>query len=200
MQDMITFIRENVLGRVMLTDELTYRLDEETLEGVYSDQIVFTNLCESAWGFGMDMHIAASETVYNLDEGGQRAGVRKVFDGNSVFRYELAQRRSSGDVTGISRLISTTNSDQTAQAVVTGLYDMELADGALRWKELQLLYRDQPAAAGWRSVAFDAACGFSMEDGRLRFEYNGACFDVDPVTLEKKPSNDVFPSFIALER
>jgi len=200
MQDMITFIKENVLGRVLLTDELTYRLDEDALEGVYSDQIVFTNLYESAYGFGFDMHIAASETVYNLDENGMRGSVRKVFDGNSLFRYELAQRRSSGDVTGMTRLISTTNREQTAQAIVTGIYDMELADGALRWKELQLLYRDQPAASGYRSVAFDAECRFFLEGGRLSFEYSGACFDVDPVTLEKKASHDVFPSFIAQER
>lgn len=47
----IDFIEENVNGRTLFTEELVYKLEDGALEGVYSDQISFSNLKYSQSGF-----------------------------------------------------------------------------------------------------------------------------------------------------
>ena len=44
MKKIIDFIEENVNGRTLFTKELVYKLEDGALEGVYSDQISFSNL------------------------------------------------------------------------------------------------------------------------------------------------------------
>ena len=44
MKKIIDFIEENVNGRTLFTKELVYKLEDGALEGIYSDQISFSNL------------------------------------------------------------------------------------------------------------------------------------------------------------
>ena len=44
MKKVIDFIEENVNGRTLFTKELVYKLEDGALEGIYSDQISFSNL------------------------------------------------------------------------------------------------------------------------------------------------------------
>ena len=44
MKEIIDFIEENVDGRTLSTKELVYELENGALQGVYSDQISFSNL------------------------------------------------------------------------------------------------------------------------------------------------------------
>lgn len=44
----------------------------------------------------------------------------------SVFRYELAERRSSLELTGIMRLISSTVHEHTMEGIIYGVYDVNL--------------------------------------------------------------------------
>ncbi|MCC2847407.1 MULTISPECIES: hypothetical protein [Clostridium] len=53
---------------------------------------------------------------------GQREKLRKDFSAVSLFRFELAKRRSTDAVTGSFRLISASGKQVAAEAVVSGIY------------------------------------------------------------------------------
>lgn len=201
MDEIIRYLKANIFGKTLHTDELTYTLENHTLEGIYSDQIIFSNPMISDYGFNFDMFLTANETVYELDERKQRAYIRGNHNGISVFRYELAKRKSTGEITGIFRLITTTNQNQTAQAVVCGVFGVELKGGQLRWFERQVLYRDQSSSGGeYHPVAFDSRNRLYTENGKAIFEYDGTCYDIDAKTHAKSLSKDIFPRFIAKEK
>lgn len=102
---------------------------------------------------------------YVLDKRGE---VKKDFSGVSVFRYELAERKSTSRVTGIMKLVSSTVSDHTMEGIAYGVYDLQLENSQLSWKEQQMLYRDMPADNdNHRPVAFDAKARFYLENGKL---------------------------------
>ena len=44
MKEIINFIEANVDGKTLFTKELVYELENGALQGVYSDQISFSNL------------------------------------------------------------------------------------------------------------------------------------------------------------
>ncbi len=202
MKDIIKFLKEKVISKNLITDELIYELEDGKLEGVYSDQITFSNLTENTWGFNFDMFIISNEKVYELDSNKKRIKIHTDFSGVSVFRFELAKRDSTNEVTGFFRLITANQFNQKAQAIVSAIYNVKLEDNKLSWKEEQVLYRDQPTTDKniFNSVAFDSDSSFYYEDGKLVFDYKGICFDVNTKTLEKEKSNSIYPSFIAREK
>lgn len=201
MDKIVKYLKGNVLGKALITDELIYQLENGKLEGVYSDQITFSNLYVAEAGMHFDMFVNAQEKVYELNENHERTALTRDYNGGSVFRYELAKRKSSGQVTGIMRLISTIVKNQTAEAIVCGVYDIKVENNELSWKEQQLLYRDQASNDGkHRPVAFDSQSRFYFEGNKLRYEYNGTCYDVDPISFAKTPSKDIFPKFLAQEK
>lgn len=93
MKELIHFPETNVDGRTLSTRELTYDLENGALQGVYSDQIAFSNLRDSRSGFQLDMFLVSSEKLWLLDKAGRRAELRKDFSAVSLFRFELAERR-----------------------------------------------------------------------------------------------------------
>lgn len=50
-------------GKTLYTKELAYELENGALQGVYSDQISFSNLKYSQSGFQHDMFIIANEKI-----------------------------------------------------------------------------------------------------------------------------------------
>ena len=88
-----------------------------------------------------------------------------------------------------------------AEAVVSGIYDVRLENSVLKLSESQVLYRDQPIQDGcYKPVAFQAEHRFYCEDGKLHYEYDGRCFDVDAKTMQRRDSSDTFPPFISIEK
>lgn len=201
MDKMKRFLQERIIGKEMYTDELIYSLEDGALEGVYSDRIIFSNLVQTNFGINYDMFLSANEIVYELNSDRQRAAVRSNHNGISVFRYELSKRKSTGEITGIFRLITTTNQNQTAQAIVCSVFDVEIEDEEMRWKEEQALYRDQSSVGNkFHAVAFDSKNRFYFEEKKARFAYDGTCYDIDTETFSKTVSKDVFPCFLAKEK
>lgn len=78
MKKIITFLEENVNGRTLVTKELVYKLENGALEGVYSDQISFSNLKYSQSGFQLDMFIVSNEKIWLMGTDGQREKLRKI--------------------------------------------------------------------------------------------------------------------------
>lgn len=187
MEKIADFLGSKVMGKVLVTDELKYSLEDGRLEGAYSDKIIFSNLVRTGFGINFDMFLNSNKVIYLLDENRRRIGIRSDLGGISVFRYELAVRKSTEKVTGIFRLITTTAKDQTAQAIASGASDVELDCNGLHWKEEQLLYRDQISENNkYLPVAFSSKNRLFFENGKIRYEYDGICFDIEPAGLRKK--------------
>lgn len=201
MKDIIDFLETKVNGRTLHTKELIYELENGALQGVYSDQISFSNLKYSQSGFQLDMFIVTSEKIWILDKDKRREALRKDFSGVSLFRFELARRKSTGAITGFFRFISASGTAVPAEAIVSGIYHVRLDKDVLTLREEQALYRDQPVQDGrFKPVAFQSDHRFFLEDGKLRYEYDGRSFDVDTEAMRRKDSGDNFPPFVSIEK
>lgn len=58
----------NVVGRPDQSDEPVYTLDNETMEGIYSDRMTFANLRHSDMALSFDLFVIADEKIYRPDE------------------------------------------------------------------------------------------------------------------------------------
>ncbi|MCI9211310.1 MAG: hypothetical protein HFI83_11710 [Eubacterium sp.] len=201
MKEIINFMEENVNGKTLFTKELVYELEDGTLQGVYSDQISFSNFKYSQSGFQIDMFIISNEKIWLIGEKRQREKLRKDFSAVSLFRFELAKRKSTNAITGCFRFVSASGKNVAAEAVVSGIYDVRLENGVLKLSEDQALYRDQPIQdERYKPVAFQSEHHFYCIDRKLHYEYNGRSFDVDPETMMRSDSSDTFPPFISIEK
>lgn len=200
-EEIIRFFEKHIIGKTLNTDEVIYKQNDDTLEGVYSDKMIFSDLMTTTNGFGFHMTTITHETLYQLDVNDIRTEIIKDFTGTSVFRYELALRKSTSQITGYMRCISTTVKDQMMEAVVYGVFDVKLKGNELTWKECQLLYRDTPVGEGkYKPVAFDSNIRFYQENNKTIFEYIPIYWDMNPETMEKVLSEDNYPLFISREK
>jgi hypothetical protein len=72
------------------------------------------------------------------------------------------------------------------EGIVYGVYDLQLENSQLSWKEHQMLYRDMPADKdNYHPVAFDAKVRFYLGNRKLRFEYVPTYYDFEPEDLSK---------------
>lgn len=55
MEKLIQFLKSNVIGKVLFTDDVVYKLDNGNLEGIYNDQMVFSNLVRTENGLKFNM-------------------------------------------------------------------------------------------------------------------------------------------------
>lgn len=196
----IQFLEDNILGKLLHTSTL-YKLENDTLEGVYNDKMTFSNLVRTSTGFKFDMTTVTQELVYKLDSSGARTSIVKNYTGTSVFRYELAMRKSTNQLTGYMRCISTTVQDSTMEAIVCGIFDVAFDGKELKWQEQQLLYRDNPIGENlYKPVAFNSKVRFYLSEGKAVFEYLPTLWDISPDTLEKRLSKDDYPPYISKEQ
>jgi len=199
-EELIKYLREKVINRVLLTDEVVYSLEEGNLQGVYSDKMIFSDLMISDNGGQFNMTTVANEQIYKVDEREWRGEVIKDFTGTSVFHYELAMRKSTSQITGFMRGVSSTVPDHTMEAIIYGIHNVRFEDGQLKWDEQQLFYRDNPSGEGkFRPVAFDSRVRFYQEKDKTVFEYLPTYYDVDPVTMLKTESKDKCPPYLTKE-
>ena len=201
MKEIINFIEMNVDGRTLVTKELVYKLENGALQGVYADQISFSNLKYSQSGLQIDMFIVSNEKIWLVGKDGKREKLRKDFSAVSLFRFELARRKSTNAITGCFRFISASGKNVAPESIVSGIYDVRIENGVLKLSEDQALYRDQPIQGErFKPVAFQSEHRFYCEDGKLHYEYDGRSFDVDAKTMQRCDSCDAFPPFISIEK
>ena len=101
------------------------------------------------------MFIVSNEKIWLMGKDGEQEKLRKDFSGVSLFRFELAERKSTNSLTGCFRFISASGKNVAAEAIVSGIYDVRLENDVLKLSEDQVLYRDQPIQEGhFKPVAF----------------------------------------------
>lgn len=149
----------------------------------------------------MDMFIVSNEKIWLISQDGDREELRKDFSAVSLFRYELAEQKSTNDITGCFRFISASGKHVAAEAIISGIYDVRLEQNVLKLWEDQALHRDQPIQGErFKPVTFQSQHRFYNKDGKLHYEYNVRCFDVDTKSMQRVDSPDTFPPFISIEK
>lgn len=78
MKEIIDFIETNVDGKTLFTKELVYELENGALQGVYADQICFSNLKYAQSGCQLDMFIVSNEKIWIIGKDGQREKVSRI--------------------------------------------------------------------------------------------------------------------------
>ncbi|MCD7962804.1 MAG: hypothetical protein LUF90_04465 [Rikenellaceae bacterium] len=198
---MVDFLKENVLGKELLTDNMRYILEDGKMEGNYSDKMFFSDILTTDNGFKFNLTTITEEKIYLLDVNGEYVEIKKDFTGTSVMTYEIARRKSTGEFTGYMRLLSSTVKDHAMEAIASGVYDIKVSENELSWKENQLLYRDMPTnTENYRPVAFDAQVRLYIENGKLKFEYIPVYSNFDNKTMEKTISRDHYPTYTSKEK
>jgi hypothetical protein len=199
MEKIVEFLRKNVNGKTLYTDEIIYYLEDKKLQETYSDQVSFSNMFFSKVRFTLDMFVVSRERTTEARTG---YVIRDVYS-SSLYRYSLATRRSTGNATGARVLIASSLMSEPipTESVVFGIYDMRLKGEELSWIDEQMLYRDQLCADGtYRPAAFKSKCRLLLDKGKLVYEREEECFDVDSSTMERTQSDSKYPIFVSKER
>ena len=194
------FLKEHVMGRTVATRKVTFKLDDNKMEGDYEDLTTFNNLAETAYGFSFDVTTVNKETRFDLDKAGKRIRPGRDNSGTEVFRYEICERASTMKLTGTARLLSKTTKGPGYEGCAILVAGMNVADGKLVWKETLPGYVDLIATKGkYKPGSWDSKYTFSVVEGKLRSEYDTKRFDVDPDTLKRTATDDKLPLFVAKE-
>jgi len=199
MEEIVEFLRNHVNGRTLYTDETSYRFENGRLLGTYSDQKTLSGMFFSDSRYIMDKFIVSRDKITDTKTG----KVLKDEYSSSLYRYSLAKRKSTGEVTGVMIFLSSSlmTDSVPSESTVWNTYGLRFKDNVFCWIEDQTLYRDYLNADGkYRPVAYKAKCRLSLTDKGLVYEFKPEFFYVDPVTLERTPSASEYPVFVSKER
>ncbi|AIZ56972.1 hypothetical protein Mpt1_c11050 [Candidatus Methanoplasma termitum] len=197
--EIVDFLRKNVNGRTLYTDETTFAIEGGRLLLTYSDQISLSNMFFSKVKYTMDMFVVGKEKITDTKTG----NVIKDTYSSSLYRYSVAKRQSTGAVTGILTLVASSLMSDTApeESIASVAWNIKLENNEFSWIEEQMLYRDQIGFDGkYRPIALRTKCRIFVDNGNTVYVHDVECFDVDPETLVRTPSETKYPRFISKER
>lgn len=83
---------------------MNHELENGSPQGIYSDQISFSNLKYNKYSLNFDMFVLAKELIYKLNQNKEKTNTAKDFSGVSLFRHELARRRSTDESTDFFKI------------------------------------------------------------------------------------------------
>jgi hypothetical protein len=194
------FLKEHVLGRTLATPKTTYQGDDNKVEGDYEDQVIYNNFAETAEGFAFDVTSVSKQTLYDLDPQGKRLSPGRDFSGTFVLRYEICERASTKQLTGIARPIAMTIKAPSPEGTVSLVTGMKVVNGKLTWNETLPGYADIASAKGkYKPGSWSVKVTMSLVGGKLRIEGEQTNYDVDPVTLQRTPTKEKLPLFVTQE-
>ena len=196
----IKFFKQNVIGRTLATPKTTYKWDDNKMEGDYQDQVIYNSFTETAEGFAFDVTSVSKQTLYDLDKQGQRLQPGRDFSGTFVLRYEIGERKSTQQLTGIARPIAMTIKAPSPEGTVSLVTGMKVADGKLTWNETLPGYGDSPGTKGkYKPGSWSVKVSMCLVEGKLHIEADQTNYDVDPVTLQRTPAKEKLPIFVTKE-
>jgi hypothetical protein len=196
----IKFLKDHVVGKTLVTPLTVSKGNDAKFEETYEDQSSFSNLVETENGFHFDLTVKAKQVVYDLDKDGKRILPGRDQSGVSVFRYELAERKSTQKLMGYWRVASSTVKNQSPLGTVATVHHPQVSDGQLIWRESQAGYSDAPAGMGkFKPGAYTSLSKLVLVDGKLQWHWEQVNFDVDAETLKRTPTKDLVPPTISKE-
>ena len=197
--EVISFLRNHVLGKTLLSPSSTFRIDGGKVEVVSEEQMAISGLVESPEGFAFEVTSVSKAMTYDIDKAGQRTMPGHDYSGVRVYRYEVKEMRCTKALAGFTRLLSATGKDKDPIGQFSSIR-VSMDDDKLLIKESTVDYVDFIATKGlFKPGALDLFSHFSLDKGKLRLEQSMDLFDVDPVTLKRSPAKDKLPTDVFKE-
>jgi len=195
----IKFLRKYIIGRTVVAEAVTTSDDGGRLAVAYEDQTFFNNLVETADGFSFDLTALSRGTRFVK---GDRRGflAEGTLDAIRVYRYEITERKSSGELVGYARYVASTNPQHDPFSGTCFLSRISIAGGEFVVEDTQAGYCDFVSSDGsFRAVASDGKYRYAPKRGKLVVYYQQATFDVDPETMRRTRTKDKFPLQVSRE-
>jgi len=184
----LKFLKAHIMGKTVRADETIEKADNGKSETVVSDTCAYGNLTETANGFQFDLTQVIGRTTYALGKDGKRIGSGHRTDVVAVFRYEVLERKSTGQLTGFDRVASCTD----PKAYTIGqIYAVRLqlverpGDCYLALAEATINYEDIDIEGQARPGAYEYQEKLLVKDGKLHKEERLSTSKVDPETLKR---------------
>ncbi|MXM64265.1 hypothetical protein GR925_12615 [Streptomyces sp. HUCO-GS316] len=193
-KSVVEFIGKYLIGRTLTSEPISTHTDAGRVETTYADQTFFSNFVQRTSGFDFDLTVITRGRRFGPDADGTLDAVR-------VYRYEMTERVSTGQLLGFARYISSTNTQYDPLAGSCFLIQMRVDGGALLVNERQIGYGDFPTPGGGRKPkALDCRYRYSLDDrGVVSVEFDQESYDVDAESFERQPSDDEFPTQVSRE-
>ena len=138
--------------------------------------------------------------LYDLDKQGQRLQPGRDFSGTFIVRYEICERTSTKQLTGISRPIAMTIKAPSPEGTVTLVTGLKVADGKLTWNETLPGYADFAGAKRkYKPGSWSVNMSMSLVGGKLHIEADQTNYDVDPLTLQRTRAKEKLPVLVTKE-
>ncbi|MET0143522.1 MAG: hypothetical protein ABW328_01860 [Ilumatobacteraceae bacterium] len=189
------FLERNVIGRAVVSAPVTAMTNDGATEVTYVDQNLFGNLTVRADGFSFDLTSITLGRRYGVDEHGEPVELAGSMDAVRVYRYDMTERSSTGELLGFGRFVSSTNVQSDPLAGTCFVVRMTLDGDELIVEDTQIGYGDFPARGGRRRpVALDGTYRYSVSDGQLTVQFDQSTYDVDPASLQRTPTGEEFPT------
>lgn len=199
-KQIVDFLERNLIGRTVTSQPVITRTAQGGIESTYIDQNFYSNLVQTPDGFSFDITFLAMGRRFGLNAQGKREDLAGTLDAIRVYRYEMTERPSTGRVLGFARFISSTNTESDPVAGTCFMVRMSLEGEDLIVYDTQIGYSDFIGHGGaLKPVASDGIYRYTQRDGRLLVRFQQSTFAVDPDTLERTPTSDVFPAQISEE-
>jgi hypothetical protein len=194
------FIERNLIGRTLVSEQISTLINDGKTEVTYGDQTFFSNFIRRDAGFDFDLTVITLGRRFGLEDG-RRTQLAGTMDAVRVYRYEMTERPSTGRLLGFARFLSTTNTEFDPVAGTAFMIQMGVEEDVLIVDERQVGYGDFPAPGGARRPgALDSTYRYSLDpQGALTLRFDQATFDVDPDTFERTASGDRFPTQVSYE-
>lgn len=197
--EVIHFLGREVIGRAVAAAPVVIRSEADGLTTAYEEDVVYSNLAETSHGFSFDLTTLARGTRYTAEKHGSGQVAEGTMNSVRVIRYEMTKRRSTGEILGYARLISTTNAEDPLGGAFF-LVRMGVVGDVLEVSEHLMGYGDIRSADGpFEPIAIDGTYRYRSENGALVVEYQQHNYHVDPHTLSKSPTGEDFPLQISRE-
>ena len=196
----VKFLKDNIIGKTVVSVPVNTSADQNRIEGVSEDQTFYSNLVEKVDGFCFDLTVIFRGALFALDKSGKRVQVEGSLNTVRVFRYEMTERNSTGKLVGFARFVSSTNTQPDPFSGTVFLARMWLEGDALLIQDNQAGYADVAVAGGtFKPIASDGKYRYALESGKLAVHFQQTNYDVDPETLTRTPTKDKFPIQISKE-
>jgi hypothetical protein len=199
-RQVIDFLEQNVIGRTVVSKPVVTRTNSGQTESSYVDQNFFSNLVRTPVGFRFDLTCLTRGQRFGLSDKGERVELAGSLDTVRVYRYDMTERPSTGQVLGFARFVSSTNTEFDPLAGTCFLVRMRMDGDDLVVEDVQMGYGDFVLRGGVRQpVASDTAYRYIGRNGKLTVRLQQSTFHVDPKTLHRTPTGDDFPAQVSEE-
>lgn len=186
LEDIASFLQKNIINRTIVMEK-EGKLAEGTVGYKFRRELTVCNLQRSGAAVNYDMIIRISQKNWDLKEGVQ-SGEARIEDRVLVIRYEIGLRKSTNEVAGFGRTLTTTRDDWGG---MTDYVQLKVTGDTLAIDTYTPRYDDYFAAKGtFYPGASDAHQEWTLKDGKLQCQSTSKVYRVDPKTMQRTLVDD----------